>query len=124
MHGGSMSHHYPDPENVEISAPEFTELEERIKASGLCEADGTLIIKSLQFMFWLQKSLEHAKLSIKKLQRLFEFSSKSKKQSDEPLAGNDEKISDNDSAPVNSTENNEPDTKEIKASDDECFIRY
>ena len=90
MHGGSMSHHNPDPETVEISTEEFTEFEARIKASGQSEADGTLIIKSLQFMFWLQKSLEHAKLSIKKLQRLFGFSSKSKKQSDEPLADNDE----------------------------------
>ena len=65
-----MSHHHPDPETVEISAKEFTELEARISASNLSDADGQLIIKALNFMSWLQRSLEHAKLSIKKLQRL------------------------------------------------------
>ena len=30
-----------------------------------------MVIKSFHFMIWLQGSLEHAKLSIKKLQKLF-----------------------------------------------------
>ncbi len=35
-----MSHHYPDPDTVEISAHEFIEVEARITASNLSYADG------------------------------------------------------------------------------------
>ena len=74
-----MSHH-PEPETIVVSPEEFIALEQRISESNLSPADSALVIKSLHFMFWLQRSLVHAKLSIKKLQRLFKIASGSDKK--------------------------------------------
>ena len=65
-----MSHH-PKPEKIDLSSDEFKALEDDIKASNLSAANTDLVIKSLQFMVWLQGSLEHAKITVKKLQNLF-----------------------------------------------------
>ena len=74
-----MSHH-PEPETIVVSPEEFIALEQRISESNLSPADSALVIKSLHFMLWLQRSLVHAKLSIKKLQRLFKIASGSEKK--------------------------------------------
>ena len=66
-----MSYHHPQPEKIELTADEFNEIESEIKSSNLKPKTKEMLTKSLHFMIWLQGSLEHAKLSIKKLQKLF-----------------------------------------------------
>ena len=66
-----MSYHHPQPEKIELTADEFNEIESEIKSSNLKPKTKEMLTKSLHFMVWLQGSLEHAKLSIKKLQKLF-----------------------------------------------------
>lgn len=63
--------HNPIPDTIELTAEAFLSLEDEIKKSNLSEASRALVIKSLHFMTWLQNSLSHAKVSIKKLQSLF-----------------------------------------------------
>ena len=67
-----MSHH-PQPEKIELTSDEFNKIESEIKSSNLSLKTKELILKALHFMVWLQGSLEHAKLSIKKLQKLFDI---------------------------------------------------
>ena len=45
------------------------QIESEIKTCNLSSKSKELILKALHFMVWLQGSLEHAKLSIKKLQK-------------------------------------------------------
>ena len=66
-----MSYHHPQPEKIELTADEFKKLEAEIQGSNLNTKTKEMVIKSFHFMIWLQGSLEHAKLSIKKLQKLF-----------------------------------------------------
>jgi transposase len=66
-----LSYHHPQPEKIELTADEFNEIESEIKSSNLRPKTKEMLTKSLHFMVWLQGSLEHAKLSIKKLQKLF-----------------------------------------------------
>lgn len=66
-----MSHHHPQPERIELSCEAFKKLEAEIQESNLNTKTKDMVIKSFHFMVWLQSSLEHAKLSIKKLQKLF-----------------------------------------------------
>ena len=67
-----MSHH-PQPEKIELTSDEFNKIETEIKSSNLSLKTKELILKALHFMVWLKGSLEHAKLSIKKLQKLFDI---------------------------------------------------
>ena len=53
------------------SIDEFKKLEAEIQGSNLNIKTKEMLIKSIHFMIWLQGSLAHAKLSIKKLQKLF-----------------------------------------------------
>ena len=66
-------HHHPQPEKIELTSDEFNKIESEIKSSNLSSKTKELILKALHFMVWLQGSLEHAKLSIKKLQKLFDI---------------------------------------------------
>ena len=66
-----MSYHHPQTEKIELTADEFKKLEAEIQGSNLNTKTKEMVIKSFHFMIWLQGSLEHAKLSIKKLQKLF-----------------------------------------------------
>lgn len=67
----SLSYHHPQPEKIELTSDEFKKLEDEIQGSNLNTKTKEMVIKSIHFMVWLQGSLEHAKLSIKKLQKLF-----------------------------------------------------
>ena len=67
----SLSYHHPQPEKIELTSDEFKKLEAEIQGSNLNTKTKEMLIKSIHFMVWLQGSLEHAKLSIKKLQKLF-----------------------------------------------------
>ena len=67
----SWSFHHPQPEKIELTSDEFKKLEAEIQGSNLNTKTKEMLIKSIHFMVWLQGSLEHAKLSIKKLQKLF-----------------------------------------------------
>ena len=66
----SLSYHHPQPEKIELTSDEFKKLEAEIQGSNLNTKTKEMLIKSIHFMVWLQGSLEHAKLSIKKLQKL------------------------------------------------------
>ena len=63
----------PQPEKIELTSDEFNKIESEIKTCNLSSKSKELILKALHFMVWLQGSLEHAKLSIKKLQKLFDI---------------------------------------------------
>lgn len=63
--------HNPIPKKVDLTEQEFIDLENEIRRSDLSEKSRDLVIKSLHFMTWLQNSIGHAKVSIKKLQKLF-----------------------------------------------------
>ena len=67
----SLSYHHPQPEKIELTSDEFKKLEAEIQGSNLNTKTKEMLIKFIHFMIWLQESLEHAKLSIKKLQKLF-----------------------------------------------------
>ena len=65
-----MSYRHPEPEKIELTSDEFKKLEAEIQGSNLNIKTKEMLIKSIHFMLWLQGSLAHAKLSIKKLQKL------------------------------------------------------
>ena len=66
-------HHHPQPEKIELTSDEFNKIETEIKSCNLSSKTKELILKALHFMVWLQGSLEHAKLSIKKLMIMEQF---------------------------------------------------
>ena len=81
LFGAYRVSHHPQPEKINLTGDQFTQLETDINDSSLSDSNKSLIIKSLQFMVWLQKSLLHAKVSIRKLQVLFDvFPRKGKKR--------------------------------------------
>ena len=66
-----MSYHHPQPEKIELTSDEFKKLEAEIQGSNLNTKTKEMLIRSIHFMIWLQGLLAHAKLSIKKLPKLF-----------------------------------------------------
>ena len=66
-------HHHPQSEKIELTSDEFEKIESEVQVSNLSPKTKELILKALHFIVWLQRSLEHAKLSIKKLQKLFDI---------------------------------------------------
>lgn len=104
--------HNPIPKKVNLTEQEFIDLENEIRRSDLSEKSRDLVIKSLHFMTWLQNSLGHAKVSIKKLQKLFGIlpSKRKKKNVDQG----------NSSAPdeVSSSNQNHSDKDALKSNKD------
>lgn len=99
------------PDVVEMNQQQRDGLFERIRQSTLAEADQILIIKIIQFCFWLQFMLEESKLSIKRLKDLFGFTTPKKKK---PSPSNSNKT---DSAA--SEKNASPDESRTTASSTE-----
>jgi len=91
------------PDVIELNQSQMDGFIERIEASNMAEADRRLIVKVLQFNAWLQFMLEESKLSIKRLQKLFGFTPKTKKKPPRPdspstKAGNNHSEKNDDSS--------------------------
>ena len=100
------------PKQVKLTPKQAEELKERLQENELTEDDVKLLQGLLNFSLWLQDRLSRAKLTIKRLQKLFGFknesSKKSKKNKNEdsesPDAAPDEETStDNSEATVPET---------------------
>ena len=65
------------PKQIKLTAQEAGELTQRIKDNALSDEDINTILKLIAFNAWLQEQLSRAKLSIKKLRRIFGFTSES-----------------------------------------------
>lgn len=59
------------PETIELSQEEQSALLERLTHNALTHEDRVLLGKCLNFMVWLQAQLQHAKISLDKLRKLF-----------------------------------------------------
>lgn len=68
-----------DPEKVKLSEDQVDELKAKILGNDLNENEKDLLIKVLQGFVWLSKMLEAKKLSMRKLAKLFGFSSEKNK---------------------------------------------
>ncbi|MCX7338728.1 MAG: hypothetical protein NTX76_05570, partial [Alphaproteobacteria bacterium] len=60
------------PETIEMTEEERDALLKRIQDSTLSTEDRVLVNKCLNFMTWLQDQLQHSKISIDKLRKLFD----------------------------------------------------
>ena len=78
-----MSYLHPQPEKIELTSDEFNEIESEIKSSNLKPKTKGMLTKSLHFMIWLQGSLEHAKLRIRKRHRNNKGNEENKSSTDE-----------------------------------------
>ena len=65
------------PDQIRISKNEADELIQRVKESGLLDNDVKIITGLISFNAWMQARLSRAKLTIKKLRKLFGFTSES-----------------------------------------------
>ena len=73
-----------NPKKIDLSAEEYKSLQERLSKRELKESDYGMILGVIQFIFWLQNSLQEAKISISRLGSLFGFTRKRKKQRKSP----------------------------------------
>ncbi len=67
------------PKVVELNPDEMDSLENRIEQNQLTEKDRDLFLKLLHFCLWLQFQIQEAKLSIKRLSKLFGITSEKSK---------------------------------------------
>ncbi len=77
------------PDQIRISKNEADELIQRVKESGLLDNDVKIITGLISFNAWMQARLSRAKLTIKKLRKLFGFTSESSKHIAETKDGED-----------------------------------
>jgi transposase len=84
------------PGRLELSETQVEELQEKLINNTLSESDRTILLKSLQSMIWLYKMLEHKKMSIKKLVRLFGFKTEKNLFNEGPANQNQEQSPGND----------------------------
>lgn len=69
---------YDKPEQAKLTAEEADALKQRLAASNLTESDKKLMTGLIAFSLWLQRQLETAKLSIRRLKKLFGTSTEKK----------------------------------------------
>ena len=65
----------PVPERIDLTEKEAEQLINRINSSGLSNDDQTILIGILHFCLWLQLKLTKAKITIRKLSKIFGISS-------------------------------------------------
>ena len=68
-------------EQVVLKEGQIEGLQERLQASSLSEADKTLLSSILEIYVWLQLAFKETKISISRLRKFFNFSSKTEKNS-------------------------------------------
>jgi len=73
------------PKKIDLSPEEYDSLQERLQKRDLQESDYTLLIGVLQFLVWLQHSLQEAKISISRLSQLFGFKKRKRKRRSSPI---------------------------------------
>ncbi len=69
------------PKQVKLSAKEADDLMQRLQAKTLSNKDVEVLLGLISFNAWLQERLSRAKLTVKKLRKLFGFKSESSKHS-------------------------------------------
>ena len=103
-----MGKHKNDtPKQIKLTSDEVKALEKRVKQSNLSHDDAKLLLGLLSFTLWLQERLSRAKLSIKRLRKLFGFTTESHKKSKHDKNKPDESTPDNDPVDVSTIDNNE-----------------
>ena len=83
------------PKQVKLSAKEADGLKQRVKDKSLSTKDVEILLGLISFNAWLQDRLSRAKLTIKKLRKLFGFKSESSESVDKPTE-NESSSDDND----------------------------
>jgi transposase len=78
------------PKQVKLTAEQVKELQERLQKNQLTKDDADLLQGVLSFTLWLQDRLSRAKLSIKRLRKLFGFKTESRKKSKQDNDNSDE----------------------------------
>lgn len=68
------------PKQVKLTSQEADELKERIKKSELTADDMDILLGLISLCLWLQERLSRAKLTVKRLQKLFGFKTESRKK--------------------------------------------
>ena len=68
-----------EPKQVTMNAEQAQSLKARIEESNLNTADQRLVVGLIHFNLWLQDRLKQAKLSIKRLKRLFGITTEKKR---------------------------------------------
>ena len=69
------------PKQVKLTSQQVEELQERLRKNELTKDDINLLQGVLNFTFWVQERLSRAKLTIKRLRKLFGFKNESGKKS-------------------------------------------
>ena len=69
------------PKQVKLTSKQVDELQERLQKNELTKDDVNLLQGVLNFTFWIQERLSRAKLTIKRLRKLFGFKNESGKKS-------------------------------------------
>lgn len=68
------------PTRIELTPQEAEALKQRIKNTDLASSDIKLILGLISLSLWLQERLSRAKLTIKRLRKLFGFSTEKRKK--------------------------------------------
>lgn len=94
------------PKPIDLTKDEASELVHRIDTCNLSSKDKTMIKGVLNFSFWLESSLRDAKVTIKKLYRIFNFTSdkRTKSPNKTQSKSSDSKEANDDPEPDDKTE--------------------
>ena len=90
----ASSHNKPD--QVKLTAEEAEGLKRRLATDQLTDADKTVLSGLVSFSLWLQQQLEMAKLSIRRLKKLFGVSTEKSKKSKLTSSTDDSSATDGD----------------------------
>lgn len=114
----------PVPEKIDLTEEEANKLLERVAASNLSNDDQKLIVGVLNFCLWLQIKLTNAKITIRKLSKIFGISSEKRsnkhEENDPPstdqttLCYQDKQISTDNKLDVNDDEQQQDESNKKK----------
>ena len=100
------------PKQIKLTAQDVSDLTQRIKDNALSDEDINTILELIAFNDWLQDRLMHTNLSIKKLRKIFGFTSESIN------TGNKNNKANKDP----NTENNNNDTSNDNKAPKVCYL--